>query len=77
MPSESMIRISSPLKRRLALMKSHEKESYETVIGRLINIAENEPALDQDEIKQIEDSIKDIKAGRVHPFEEGIKKWRH
>lgn len=72
-----MIRVSTPLKRRLAHLKNHERESFEDVIGRLVMMAENEPALSEDEINQIEDSLADIRAGRVHSFSEGIKRWRH
>jgi len=68
------IRISTQTKKKLEKMKIFERESYEDVIERLINIANNEP-LSEEEIKQIEKSLRDIKEGRVLSLEEAERMW--
>ncbi len=68
------IRISTQTKKKLEKLKIFERESYEDVIERLINIARDEPLSDE-EIRQIEKSLRDIKEGRVLSLEEAEKKW--
>ena len=68
------VRISTQTKKKLEKMKIFERESYEDVIERLINIANNEP-LSEEEIKQIEASLRDIKEGRVLSLEEAERMW--
>lgn len=68
------VRISTQTKKKLEKMKIFERESYEDVIERLINIANNEP-LSEEEIKQIEKSLRDIKEGRVLSLEEAERMW--
>ncbi|MCD6247371.1 MAG: hypothetical protein J7J87_02995 [Candidatus Diapherotrites archaeon] len=68
------VRISTQTKKKLEKMKIFERESYEDVIERLTNIASNEP-LSEEEIKQIEKSLRDIKEGRVLSLEEAERMW--
>lgn len=68
------VRISTQTKKKLEKMKIFERESYEDVIERLINIASDEP-LSEEEIKQIEASLRDIKEGRVLSLEEAERMW--
>ena len=68
------IRISKQTKKKLEKLKIFERESYEDVIERFINIARDEPLSDA-EIRQIEKSLRDIKEGRVLSLEEAEKKW--
>jgi len=70
MLSVTSIRVSTDLRDKLSELKTHPKESYEDVIERLIeNSVDNEPLSDET-IKAIEESLADIKAGRVYSLEE-------
>ena len=63
------IRISTGLRDKLSALKVHPKESYEDVIKRLVeNYADAEPLSDAT-IRAIEESLADIKAGRVYSLE--------
>ena len=68
------IRISTQTKKKLEKLKIFEREPYEDVIERLINIARDEP-LSEEETRQIEESLRDIKEGRVLSLKEAEKKW--
>jgi len=70
MSSITSIRISSDMKDKLSSLKVHPKESYEDVIGRLVEIAIDDEPLSDETIKAIEESLEDIKAGRVYTLEE-------
>jgi len=69
------IRIDSEIKNRLDNFKNFEEESYQKVIVRLIKISENEESLSKEEINQIEESLEDIKKGRVLSLKEAEEKW--
>ncbi|RLG69859.1 MAG: hypothetical protein DRO07_01525 [Candidatus Iainarchaeum archaeon] len=68
------IRISTQTKKKLEKLKIFERESYEDVIERLINIASDEP-LSEEEGRLIEESLRDIKEGRVLSLEEAERMW--
>ncbi|MBN1431575.1 MAG: hypothetical protein JW931_02260 [Methanomicrobiaceae archaeon] len=70
MPSITSIRISSDMKDKLSSLKVHPKESYEDVIGRLVEIAIDDEPLSDETIKAIEESLEDIRAGRIYTLEE-------
>lgn len=64
------LRVDLENKKRLDELKIHSKESYNEVIERLIEAyIDNEP-LSEEEIKGIEESLEDIKAGRVYSLKE-------
>lgn len=68
------IQLENKTKARLEKMKSFPKESYDEVVNRLLNIAEDdEGILSKRTIKNIEQGIADIKAGRVYTSEQ-VKK---
>jgi len=69
---ETTIQISKELLGKLALMKMHEKESYENVIWDLI---EDRMEFSQETMVNIEKSEGEIKAGKIISLEE-IKKIR-
>ncbi|MBI5553788.1 MAG: hypothetical protein HY917_03535 [Candidatus Diapherotrites archaeon] len=69
------LRVERELKLDLDELKSTKNESYADVIRRLVRIAKEENALSKDEIRQIEDSLKDLKAGRVLSLKEAEQKW--
>lgn len=60
------IQLENKTKARLEKMKSFPKESYDDVVNRLLNIAEDdEGVLSEHTIKNIERSLAEIKAGKV------------
>lgn len=68
------IQLDNKTKARLEKMKSFPKESYDDVVNRLLNVAEDdEGVLSKQTIKNIERGIADIKAGRVYTSEQ-VKK---
>lgn len=70
MPAITSIRISTDMRDTLSGLKVHPKESYEDVIRRLVeNCVDDEPLSDAT-IRAIEESLADIKAGRVYSLED-------
>ncbi len=60
------IQLDNKTKSRLEKMKTFTKESYDDVVNRLLNIAEDdEGVLSKQTIKNIEKSLAEIKAGKV------------
>lgn len=52
-------------------MKRYPRETFDDVIRRLMNTAEDEePPLSAEAIRGIEESLEDIKAGRLYTLEE-------
>ena len=70
---ETTIQISKELLGKLALMKMHEKESYENVIWDLI---EDRMEFSQETRASIEKSEEEIKAGKTISLEEIKKKCK-
>ncbi|MEM0360087.1 MAG: hypothetical protein QXK06_01970 [Candidatus Diapherotrites archaeon] len=68
------LRVSLPVKRELAKFKNFEREPFDDVIKRLLNVAREEP-LSREEIMQIEASLEEIKKGRVLSLKDAEKKW--
>ena len=73
--SSTTIRLDVSLKNELSKMKNFERESYEDVIERLVEIAKEDDFLYPEEIKQIEEALADLKKGNVLPLDEAEKKW--
>ena len=69
------IRLDTAIKEKLDSIKSFEEESYQKVIIRLINIAKDDEKISNEEIKQIEESLEDIKKGRVLSLKDAEAKW--
>ena len=63
---ETTIQIKKDLKERLNALRLYPNESYDSVIRRLSELAEDEEPLSNDTIEKIEMSLKDIKEGRVY-----------
>ncbi len=53
---------------------NHPRETYETVIARLLKNTQEDDVLSKAIIKNIEDGVADIKAGRVYTSEQVKKK---
>ena len=70
---QSTIKLSKKIKNDLKKQMNHPGETYETVIVRLLKISHEDNTLSETTIKNIEEGIADIKAGRVYTSEQ-VKK---
>ncbi len=69
---QSTIKLSKKLKNNLRKQMNHPGETYEAVIARLLKITQDD-VLSEEIIKNIEEGVADIKAGRVYTSEQ-VKK---
>jgi predicted transcriptional regulator len=70
MAATTTICIDPNVKSKLDDLKVYKNESYNSVVERLIKMAYDEEPLSKEEIKGIEESLEDIKAGRAYSEEE-------
>jgi len=72
MPVGATIRVAPEVKGRLDKLKKYPQETYNEVIDRLTRDALEEAAeeLTEEDIRDIEEAIEDIKAGRVYTTKE-------
>lgn len=70
MSAITSIRISTDMRDKLLALKVHPKESYEDVIRRLVEDCVDDEPLSDATIQAIEESLADIKAGRVYSLED-------
>ena len=73
---ETTIQIKKDLKERLNSLRLYPNESYDSVIRRLSELAEDEEPLSREAIERIEESLKDIKEGRIYTTEEVKKRLK-
>jgi predicted transcriptional regulator len=71
---QSTIKISKKIKDDLRKQMNHPRETYEEVIARLLKITQEDDMLSKVVIKNIEEGVADIKAGRVYTSEQVKKK---
>ena len=71
---QSTIKLSKKLKNELRKQMNHSRETYEAVIVRLLKITQEDDVLSEEVIKNIEEGVADIKAGRVYTSEQVKKK---
>jgi predicted transcriptional regulator len=71
---QSTIKLSKKLKNELRKQMNHPRETYEAVIARLLKITQEDDVLSEEVIKNIEEGVADIKAGRVYTSEQVKKK---
>jgi len=50
--------------------ETHPRESYNEVIGRLVDMAVDEEPLSDEAIRDLERSLEDLRAGRVYTLDE-------
>ncbi|GLI46822.1 DUF7557 family protein [Methanoculleus bourgensis] len=62
-------------KSRLEALKRHPKESYNEVIGRLLDMAVDDEPLSEEAIRGIEEALEDIRAGRLYSEDEIRKEF--
>lgn len=68
--SSTTLKISHKTKNFLEKEKNHPKETLESVIIRLLKATHEDDNLSAQTIKNIEEGIADIKAGRVYTTEQ-------
>jgi len=68
------MKLSIKTKKLLEKRKNYPKEPLEHVVTRLLKISKEEDFLSPSVIKNIEEGIADIKAGRVYTSEQVKKK---
>lgn len=73
MAATTTICLEPKVKEMLNGLKTHKEESYNSVIERIVNMAYDSEPLTNSEIKGIEESLKDIKAGRYYSEDEAKK----
>ncbi len=71
---QSTIKLSKKLKNDLRKQMNHPGETYETVITRLLKITQQDDILSDEVIRNIEEGIADIKAGRVYTSDQVKRK---
>ncbi len=73
MTATTTICIDPKVKDMLAGLKIYKSEPYNSVVERLIKMAYDDEPLSDKEIKGIEESLKDIKEGRLYNENEAKK----
>jgi len=71
---QSTIKLSKKIKNDLKKQMNRPGETYESVIARLLKITQEDDTLSKEVIKNIEQGVADIKAGRVYTSEQVKKK---
>lgn len=71
--SATTVWITSANKDRLEGLKRHPRESYNDVIGRLLDMTVDDEPLSEEAIRGIEEALEDIRSGRLYS-EDDIRK---
>lgn len=74
MSDSTTIKISKKTKSSLEKQKIHPGETYEVVLARILKRVSQDDVLSPETIKNIEQGVADIKAGRVYTSEQVKKK---
>ncbi len=75
MAATTTICIEPRVKDLLTNLKRHPRESYNSVVARLTNLAIEVRPLSDEAIHGIEEALEDIKHGRLHSEEEILKEF--
>lgn len=73
MAATTTVCLEPRVKEMLNGLKTHREESYNSVIERIANMAYDIEPLTNSEIEGIEESLRDIKAGRYYSEDEAKK----
>lgn len=68
------IQLDDKTKAKLEKMKMFPREPYNDVVTRLMKIAEDDDMIDAQTIKDLEDALADVKAGRLLSHEQVKRK---
>ena len=69
---KTTIQIRQETLNRMKNLKSHERQSYDELLNGIFDNVEDEE-LSQEEIKEIQESLEDVKRGRTKPIEQVAK----
>lgn len=69
---KTTIQLNTETLERLKMLKNFERQSYDDVLNNLIDNIDEEP-LSEQEIKEIQQGLEDIRKGDVYPIEEVAK----
>jgi predicted transcriptional regulator len=75
MAATTTICIEPRVKDLLTNLKRHPRESYNSVVARLTDLAIDCDPLSDEAIRGIEEALEDIKQGRLHSEEEIMKEF--
>lgn len=66
------MKLSDKTKNRIVKTKNYSRETMEEVVIRLLDFYQNDPdlLLTEEEVKDVEEGLDDIKAGRVYSHEQ-------
>jgi len=67
---KTTIQVSREVKKLLDELKLHPRESYDSVIRRLIEARMDDEPLSEETLRRIEEALEDVKAGRVYTTNE-------
>jgi len=70
------IQLDRKIRDRLKELKIHPRESYNKVVERLLALRTDEGELSEQAVRDIEQSLEDIKAGRTLSMKEVKKKMK-
>jgi len=70
MNDSTTIKISKKTKSSLEKQKNHPSETYEVVLSRILKYISQDDQLNPETIKDMEQGIADIKAGRFYTTEQ-------
>lgn len=62
---KTTIQVDKKIKDKLEAMKVHPKESYNEIIDRLISVSYDDKELSDETLKEIEQSLEDVRQGRT------------
>ena len=75
MTATTTICIDPKVKDKLTSLKRYRRESYSSVVERLVNLALDEEPLSNEAIHGIEEALLDIKQERLHSEEQIMKEF--
>jgi predicted transcriptional regulator len=70
----SSILLQTATKERLDSLKTHPRETYNDVVNRLIDCAEDPEPLSEDTLRAIEEGLDDVRRGRVAGRDEVMRR---
>ncbi len=66
----STMKVSEQTKKRIGRFRNYPKEPYESVIKRMAQVYEEDLELGEDDIRDIQSSLDDLKEGRINTHEQ-------
>jgi len=70
---KTTIQVGIPTLNRLKILKEYSRQSYEELLNKIIDEYEEDEVLSDEEIKEIEIALKNVKEGKVKPIEQVAK----